>query len=84
MQLIKATEWRRRFFSEQGRPSETWLSKQLRLGEIPGRKIGGCWFVCVQDGSLEPDSGNLPAASNDAEAAANAILEDWISGTETP
>lgn len=83
MQLIKATEWRLRYFSEHGRPSETWLSKQLREGALPGEKLGGCWFVRVKDGTLEPAFSSLPSAANDAEAAANTLIEDWIGGTET-
>ncbi|WP_179475360.1 helix-turn-helix domain-containing protein [Mycolicibacterium vinylchloridicum] len=34
-----------------GAPSEPWLIKQLRLGRLPGRKIGRHWRLT--DGDLE-------------------------------
>lgn len=77
MQRMKASIWRLRYFAAEGRPSETWLTKQLRLGEIPGEKIGGCWFVWVKNGTIEPDYGRTPARDN-AQAQADALLEDWM------
>lgn len=82
MRRMKASEWRLKYFAEP-RPSETWLTKQLREGGIPGDKIGGIWFVRVKDLSDDPDYGNLKA-TNDTEAAAAALIEDWINGAQAP
>lgn len=83
MQRIKATDWRRLYYSEHGRPSETWVKNQLRDGELPGEKTGGIWFVHVCDGTVEPDYGSVATASNDAEIAAATLIEDWMNGSTT-
>lgn len=82
MRRMKASEWRLAFFAEP-RPSETWLTKQLREGGIPGEKLGGIWFVHVQDVSIDPDFGNAPA-NDENEAVASALIEDWMNGAASP
>lgn len=79
MQRMKATDWLERYFCPDSQPSESWLRTQLRTGELPGEKLGGVWFVHVKDGSAELDYGK-PEASNDAQTAALALIEDWKHG----
>ena len=79
MQRMKVNDWLERYFCEDSHPSEEWARKQLRAGEIPGEKIGGAWFVHVKDGSAELDYGTEDA-SNDANVAALALIEDWKHG----
>lgn len=79
MRRMKASEWRLVFFAEP-RPSETWLTKQLREGVIPGEKLGGIWFVHVHDHSNDPFAGEQPATTT--EAAAAALIEDWMNGAQ--
>jgi len=76
---MKATDWLERYFCPDSQPSLSWVRTKLRDGELPGEKLGGVWFVHVKNGSAELDYGSIEA-SNDASAAAHALLEDWIHG----
>lgn len=45
MQLMKAERWLDRYFEEGSRPSMQVLQRLLREGKIPGRKVGGAWYI---------------------------------------
>lgn len=45
MQLMTAERWLERYFEAGSRPSTQVLQRLLREGKIPGRKVGGAWFI---------------------------------------
>lgn len=45
MKLMAANLWAQKYFDEDSRPAEITLMRWLRQGKIPGRKVGGSWFV---------------------------------------
>lgn len=45
MRLLTAPAWVEKYFDEGSRPSEVTLARWLRGGKIPGRKVGGIWYV---------------------------------------
>lgn len=45
MRLMKPERWLDRYFEEGGRPSMQVLQRLLREGKLPGRKVGGTWFI---------------------------------------
>lgn len=45
MRLILPRIWSARYFAEDSRPSEITVRRWLTDGKVPGRKIGGTWYV---------------------------------------
>ncbi len=45
MRLIRPTHWAEKNFAEESRPAEITVLRWLRDGKIPGRKVGGTWYV---------------------------------------
>lgn len=45
MKLMTAQAWLTKYFDEGSRPAEITLQRWLRNGKIPGRKVGGTWYV---------------------------------------
>lgn len=45
MHLMAPQQWAEKYFDESSRPAEVTLRRWLTDGKIPGRKIGGSWFV---------------------------------------
>lgn len=45
MQLITAERWLERYFEEGSRQSTQVLKRLLRAGKLPGRKVGGAWYI---------------------------------------
>lgn len=45
MRLITVNLWAQKYFDEASRPADITLMRWLRHGRIPGRKVGGSWFV---------------------------------------
>lgn len=45
MKLLTAHAWVLKYFAEDSRPSEITLQRWLRQEKIPGRKVGGTWYV---------------------------------------
>lgn len=45
MRLMTVNLWVLKYFDEASRPAEVTLMRWLRQGKIPGRKVGGSWFV---------------------------------------
>lgn len=45
MKLIAAAMWAEKFFDESSRPHDLTIRRLLREGKIPGRKVGGTWYV---------------------------------------
>ena len=45
MLLMTAAAWVQKYFAEGSRPAELTVSRWLRDGKVPGRKVGGVWYV---------------------------------------
>jgi len=45
MRLITAQIWLERYFEEGSRPADLTLQRWLRSGKVPGKKVGGSWYV---------------------------------------
>lgn len=45
MKLIAVAVWADRYFDEESRPESLTIYRLLRAGKLPGRKVGGSWFV---------------------------------------
>lgn len=45
MKLMTAHAWVEKYFEAGSRPSEITLQRWLRSGKVPGRKVGGTWYV---------------------------------------
>lgn len=43
--LIAVPAWREKYFAADSRPAEITAMRWLRDGKVPGRKVGGKWFV---------------------------------------
>lgn len=43
--LLTANAWAEKYFDPSSRPAEITLQRWLRSGKIPGRKVGGTWYV---------------------------------------
>jgi len=45
MNLLTTDQWLLRYFDASSRPSVATLQRWLRDGKIPGKKVGGTWFI---------------------------------------
>lgn len=45
MKLIAPKDWAERYFDAASQPSEATLRRWLATGQVPGRKVGGSWYV---------------------------------------
>jgi hypothetical protein len=45
MKLMTAQAWVEKYVAPESRPAEITLMRWLRNGKIPGRKVGGNWYV---------------------------------------
>lgn len=45
MKLMGIQQWRDKHFTEDSAPDEVTVRRWLRLGTLPGRKVGGMWFI---------------------------------------
>lgn len=45
MKLISIPRWREQHFVEDSAPDEVTIRRWLRSGKLPGRKVGGTWFI---------------------------------------
>lgn len=45
MKLLAAGKWLQKYFDDTSRPSVATLRRWLRDGKIPGKKVGGTWFI---------------------------------------
>lgn len=45
MLLITPSEWATKYFSDESRPSAVTIMRWLNQGKIPGKKVGGLWYV---------------------------------------
>lgn len=45
MRLIAIPAWLEKHFDKGGAPEEVTVRRWLREGVLPGRKIGGLWFI---------------------------------------
>jgi hypothetical protein len=55
VRLLKADAWVAKYFDEASRPAEITVQRWLRDGKVPGRKVGGQWFVDVHAWLAEDD-----------------------------
>jgi hypothetical protein len=45
MHLMTPHQWAQKYFDPDSCPSEVTLRRWLTQGKIPGRKVGGSWYV---------------------------------------
>ena len=45
MRLMTVPAWVDKYFDEGSRPAEITQQRWLRSGKVPGRKVGGTWYV---------------------------------------
>ena len=45
MLLTHHKAWVKKYFAEGTHPAEITVLRLLRNGDLPGRKVGGTWFV---------------------------------------
>lgn len=45
MHLMTPQQWAEKYFADTSRPSEVTLRRWLNDGKVPGRKVGGTWYV---------------------------------------
>jgi hypothetical protein len=45
MKLLTTDRWLDVYFEADSRPSVATLQRWLRDGKIPGKKVGGTWFI---------------------------------------
>ena len=45
MNLMTPQKWAEKYFDEGSRPSEVSMRRWLNDGKLPGRKVGGTWYV---------------------------------------
>jgi len=45
MRLIAIPQWRDRHFEADSAPDEVTVRRWLRTGKLPGKKVGGTWFI---------------------------------------
>ena len=45
MKLIALDKWAERFFDDESRPLDLTVRRMLREGRLPGKKVGGTWYV---------------------------------------
>lgn len=45
MKLLTANAWAAKYFGPESQPAEITVLRWLRDGKVPGRKVGGKWYV---------------------------------------
>lgn len=45
MKLMGIPQWQAKHFAEDSSPDEVSIRRWLRNGKLPGRKVGGTWFI---------------------------------------
>lgn len=45
MKLMLPPLWAEKYFDDASRPAEITIERWLRSGKLPGRKVGGRWYV---------------------------------------
>lgn len=45
MKLMSIPEWQATYFTPTSAPSDFTVRRLLREGKLPGRKVGGEWFI---------------------------------------
>lgn len=53
MKLVSIPEWSAKYFDESSRPDDMKCRRWLRDGKLPGRKVGGTWFIDLDAWQLE-------------------------------
>ena len=43
--LMTPQLWLEKYFDADSRPSEITLQRWLRAGKVPGKKVGGTWYI---------------------------------------
>jgi hypothetical protein len=45
MLLLTAKAWSEKYFAAESRPADITVLRWLRNGDLPGKKVGGTWYV---------------------------------------
>lgn len=45
MKLISIPQWRDKHFAEGSAPDDVTVRRWLRNAQLPGRKVGGTWYI---------------------------------------
>ena len=45
MRLVTVEQFRLRHFEEKSRPAENTVRRWLKTGKVPGKRVGGTWFI---------------------------------------
>lgn len=45
MKLMPIPQWQAKHFAEGAAPDEMTVRRWLRNGKLPGRKVGGKWYI---------------------------------------
>ncbi len=45
MRLMTTQKWAEKYFDKASKPSEVTVRRWLNEGKLPGRKVGGTWYV---------------------------------------
>lgn len=45
MKLITPQAWTEKYFDASSRPDDLRILRLLREGKLPGRKVGGKWYI---------------------------------------
>jgi len=45
MKLMPISTWQAKHFADGGAPDEVTVRRLLRQGKLPGRKVGGVWYI---------------------------------------
>lgn len=55
MRLISIPKWRERHFEADSAPDDVTVRRLLRDGKLPGRKVGGMWYIDEADWLADGD-----------------------------
>lgn len=45
MRLISIPKWQEKYFAEGSAPDDVTIRRWLRKEQLPGRKVGGTWYI---------------------------------------
>jgi len=51
MKLMNVDEYRETYYTKKSQPSKRTLIKLVKEGELPGRKLGKCYYIDIETAS---------------------------------
>lgn len=45
MKLMTTHDWAEKYFAEESKPADLTVRRWLKDGKVPGRKVGGTWYI---------------------------------------